>query len=155
MRTSPTAICTLCTNHVSCSWPHLFCLSPCLPPHNGRLDRFKVRNFLDPVHAWDPTLAFVMGGAVVFNLISFPRILAQPRPVCSPSFLVPTSKEVTRELVVGAAIFGAGEACQQCFMRNCALLFEQSRNQQPRTSLHSLGSIQASSSIRVCVLSVP
>ncbi|CAI5974692.1 unnamed protein product, partial [Closterium sp. NIES-64] len=75
---------------------------------SGMLNPAKVKAFLDPIHGWDPSLAFVMGGAVLFNLIAFHFVLKQRHPLLAPSFALPTRKEITKELVIGSAIFGLG-----------------------------------------------
>ncbi|CAI5955471.1 unnamed protein product [Closterium sp. NIES-64] len=61
-----------------------------------QLNPAKVKAFLDPIHGWDPSLAFVMGGAVLFNLIAFHFVLKQRHPLLAPSFALPTRKEITR-----------------------------------------------------------
>ncbi len=59
--------------------------------------------------AWDASLAFVMGGALLVTLIAFaitPR--AGRKPWAAPKFELPTRKEIDRKLVIGAALFGVG-----------------------------------------------
>lgn len=68
----------------------------------------RVIGFLDLTGNWDPTLAFVMGGAVAVTLISFRLILRWPTPVLSRTFVVPTRNNIDRPLIVGAALFGMG-----------------------------------------------
>ncbi|CAI5518564.1 unnamed protein product [Closterium sp. Naga37s-1] len=75
---------------------------------SGMLNPAKVKAFLDPIHGWDPSLAFVMGGAVLFNLVTFHLVLKQRHPLLAQSFSVPSRKDITKELVVGSAIFGLG-----------------------------------------------
>lgn len=71
-------------------------------------DPAKILNFLDFSGTWDPTLAFVMGGAVLVTLVSFRFILRQPSPVLSPRFFVPTRRDIDARLIGGSALFGAG-----------------------------------------------
>ena len=71
-------------------------------------DPAKILNFLDFSGTWDPTLAFVMGGAVLVTLVSFRFILRQPSPVLSPRFYVPTRRDIDARLIGGSALFGAG-----------------------------------------------
>lgn len=71
-------------------------------------DPAKILNFLDFSGTWDPTLAFVMGGAVLVTLVSFRFILRQPSPVLSPRFYVPTRGDIDARLIGGSALFGAG-----------------------------------------------
>ena len=83
---------------------------PALSLPAPRLNPLKVRAFLNPFHGWDPSLAFVMGGAVAVNLLLFRSILCEPQPVVCPAFCVPSNnRAITTDLVVGAAVFGIGE----------------------------------------------
>ncbi|HIF10617.1 MAG TPA: YeeE/YedE family protein [Sneathiellales bacterium] len=68
----------------------------------------KVQAFLDVVGAWDPSLIFVMGGAVVVSFFAFRVILRRPAPVLTPGFLLPTMKDIDKRLVGGSALFGIG-----------------------------------------------
>jgi uncharacterized membrane protein YedE/YeeE len=72
------------------------------------IDRERVLGFLDIIGNWDPTLAFVMGGAVLVTLISFRFILRRSRPLFGSKFYVPTRQDIDRNLVLGAALFGVG-----------------------------------------------
>jgi uncharacterized membrane protein YedE/YeeE len=59
--------------------------------------------------AWDASLAFVMGGALLVTLVAFavtPRI--GNKPWAAPRFELPTRKDIDGKLVVGAALFGMG-----------------------------------------------
>lgn len=68
----------------------------------------KVLNFLDVAGTWDPTLAFVMGGAVLVTAPFFHFILKRPHPIFSARFYVPTRKDIDARLVTGALVFGVG-----------------------------------------------
>lgn len=68
----------------------------------------KVLGFLDVTGQWDPTLALVLGGAVVTTLVSFRFILRRSQPVFDVNFKLPMRRDVDSQLVVGAAIFGVG-----------------------------------------------
>ena len=72
------------------------------------IDRDRVLGFLDVAGQWDPTLAFVLGGAVGVTLISFRFVLRQPHPILSPQFYLPTRRDIDRTLLIGAGIFGIG-----------------------------------------------
>ncbi|MGB3200866.1 MAG: YeeE/YedE family protein [Nodosilinea sp.] len=72
------------------------------------IDPQRVINFLDLAGQWDPTLAFVMGGAVLVTLISFRLVLRRPHPLLGSKFWVPTRSDIDRPLVLGAALFGVG-----------------------------------------------
>jgi uncharacterized membrane protein YedE/YeeE len=71
-------------------------------------DPARVTGFLDPAGAWDPTLVFVMGGALAVTSPGFALILRRPRPLLSAQFIRPTKKDIDAPLVGGAAIFGVG-----------------------------------------------
>ncbi len=68
----------------------------------------KVTNFLDLAGQFDPSLAFVMGGAVIVAFIGFRLVLVRARPVFAPSFNLPTSRTIDRRLLLGAGLFGIG-----------------------------------------------
>ena len=63
--------------------------------------------------AWDPSLAFVMGGALLVTLLAFavtPPTAQHPgrRPWLAPTFELPTRKDIDTRLVLGAVLFGVG-----------------------------------------------
>lgn len=68
----------------------------------------KVLAFLDVSGAWDPSLLFVLGGAVVLAAIAFHRILKRRRPVLDTDFHLTPSTKITGSLVLGSALFGVG-----------------------------------------------
>jgi len=75
---------------------------------SGMTNPEKVQGFLDLTGVWDPSLIFVMGGAVVVTLISFRFILKLSRPVFSEQFHMPSSTSIDTRLIIGAALFGTG-----------------------------------------------
>jgi uncharacterized protein len=74
----------------------------------GMSDPAKVLNFLDVRRSWDPSLAFVMGGAVIVTFIGYRLAWKRPRPIFDPYFHIPGNKVIDAKLIVGSAIFGAG-----------------------------------------------
>lgn len=68
----------------------------------------KVIGFLDVTGAWDYSLAFVMGGAVVVYGLIYQITKRMERPRYAAKFHLPTSKKIDGKLLVGAALFGAG-----------------------------------------------
>jgi uncharacterized membrane protein YedE/YeeE len=64
--------------------------------------------FLDVAGAWDPSLAFVMLGAIGTHALLLRAILARRTPVLAPRFALPTRREIDGRLVGGAALFGIG-----------------------------------------------
>ncbi len=68
----------------------------------------KVLDFLDLAGHWDPSLAFVMGGAVLVTLVAFRFVLRRPGPLAGDRFHLPTLTQLDRKLLGGAALFGIG-----------------------------------------------
>ena len=68
----------------------------------------KVLGFLDIAGDWDPSLAFVMGGAVVVGFLSFRLVLRRPAPVLAESFMLPARTDLDPRLRFGAGTFGVG-----------------------------------------------
>lgn len=72
------------------------------------IDRERVLGFLDLFGQWDPTLLFVLGGAVGVTVLSFRWILKMPHPIFAKSMVLPQKKNIDPPLVIGSAIFGVG-----------------------------------------------
>ncbi|KAB2711050.1 hypothetical protein FHW20_001511 [Ochrobactrum intermedium] len=76
---------------------------------SGMIDPARVTGFLNIASGhWDPSLAFVLGGAL---LVAIPGVLLQrrmARPVLGQFFHLPEKTEIDRRLIAGSAIFGAG-----------------------------------------------
>lgn len=68
----------------------------------------KVQAFLDLGGHWDPSLAFVMGGAVCVHFVAYRLIRRRPAPLFDTLFHVPSLNQIDARLVGGAAIFGVG-----------------------------------------------
>jgi uncharacterized membrane protein YedE/YeeE len=75
---------------------------------SGMVDPQKVIGFLDIAGAWDPTLALVMGGALVVAIPAFRLTFKRSQPILEDEFELPTKKELDASLLGGAAIFGVG-----------------------------------------------
>lgn len=75
---------------------------------SGMTNPSIVIGFLDIFGEWNYSLAFVMGGAIAVNLISFKYILSKPEPLCDTEHYVPTNTIIDKKLVIGSAIFGIG-----------------------------------------------
>ena len=71
-------------------------------------DPAKVVGFLDVAGAWDPSLAFVMVGAIGVHLLFLRYIRGIRAPRFAASFVTPSAAGLDRNLVTGAAIFGVG-----------------------------------------------
>ena len=68
----------------------------------------RVLAFLDVTGAWDPSLARVLGGALVPSGLAYVIRRRMTAPVVMPVFEVPAGAIIDRRLVIGAALFGAG-----------------------------------------------
>jgi uncharacterized membrane protein YedE/YeeE len=68
----------------------------------------RVLGFLDVAGAWDPTLAFVMGGALIPMAVAWRIAATRPAPVCGTAFPGPAAARLDTRLLGGAALFGAG-----------------------------------------------
>jgi uncharacterized membrane protein YedE/YeeE len=75
---------------------------------SGMTQPARVIGFLDPLGGWDPALAFVMAGAVVVYALAFRTIRRRNDPWFDTRFHVPSRRDIDRQLVVGAALFGIG-----------------------------------------------
>lgn len=75
---------------------------------SGMANPAKVLNFFDVTGTWDPSLAFVMGGALVVTFIGYRLILAKPEPVLDTRFHISTNRKIDAKLIAGSAIFGIG-----------------------------------------------
>ncbi len=75
---------------------------------SGMADPAKVLNFLDFTGTWDPSLAFVMGGAVVVAFIGYRLAFARGAPVAGGRFHLPAEDRIDGRLLSGAALFGLG-----------------------------------------------
>ena len=75
---------------------------------SGMTDARRVLGFLDVFGAFDPTLLFVLGGAVVTTTLLFRLVLRRGSPVLASSFHLSNLKHIDRRLLGGAALFGVG-----------------------------------------------
>lgn len=75
---------------------------------SGMTQPQKVVGFLDVFGAWDPSLMFVMIGAISVHFVTYKFIRRRPSPLLSADWKVPTKKEITPALVIGSLMFGVG-----------------------------------------------
>lgn len=75
---------------------------------SGMVNPAKVLAFLDVAGDWDPTLAFVMAGALAVTAPAFRVVLKRSEPWFAPRFALPTKTNLEPRLVLGAALFGIG-----------------------------------------------
>jgi uncharacterized protein len=74
----------------------------------------RVTAFLDFGGAWDPTLAFVMGGAIAVHAPLVRLIRARATPLYDTRFHLPARASIDAPLVIGAAVFGVGWGLSGC-----------------------------------------
>ena len=74
----------------------------------GMTDARRILGFLDVTGDFDPTLAFVLGGAVATTLLLFRPVLRRGRPLLADAFRLPEPRPVDSRLLVGSALFGIG-----------------------------------------------
>ncbi len=75
---------------------------------SGMADPQRVRGFLDIYGAWDPTLAFVMGGALIPMALAWAVQKRMAAPIADLRFSLPTRRDVDPSLIGGAVLFGVG-----------------------------------------------
>lgn len=77
---------------------------------SGMTQPQKIIAFLDVFGAWDPTLAFVMIGAILIHALVYKFVRKKSTPLFSSVWHVPQKNEITRSLIFGSFLFGAGWA---------------------------------------------
>ena len=75
---------------------------------SGMANPAKVLNFFDIAGTWDPSLAFVMGAALLVTAIGYGFVLKREKPICEAKFHLPTNRQLDLPLVAGSAVFGVG-----------------------------------------------
>ncbi|MCY7338474.1 MAG: YeeE/YedE family protein [Sphingomonas bacterium] len=75
---------------------------------SGMTDPARVRGFLDVFGRWDPTLVFVIGGAVIVMAIAWRIQARMRRPLFGEKFSLPDRSDLDRGLLIGSALFGVG-----------------------------------------------
>ncbi|WP_297616199.1 DUF6691 family protein [uncultured Roseicyclus sp.] len=75
---------------------------------SGMANPAKVINFFDVAGSWDPSLAFVMGGALVVTAVGYRIVFGRARPLFEGRFVLPTARNLDARLIGGSAVFGVG-----------------------------------------------
>ena len=75
---------------------------------SGMTNPAKILAFLDLAGNWDPSLIFVMGGAVLIGLVAFYLAKKRTQSFLGGAMHIPTRRDIDRPLVVGSAMFGVG-----------------------------------------------
>ncbi len=74
----------------------------------GMINPAKIFNFFDVAGTWDPSLAFVMGGALIVTAIGYRLVWKRQAPIFDATFHLPTRKDLDPTLIGGSALFGVG-----------------------------------------------
>ena len=74
----------------------------------GMTEPLKVKGFLDLAGAWDPSLAFVMAGAIALAAVAFALAKRRQRSWTGTPFDIPTNRSIDGRLVAGGILFGIG-----------------------------------------------
>ena len=75
---------------------------------SGMADPSKVLGFLDLAGAWDPSLAFVMAGAIAVGVVAFAVARRRTASFLGAEMKLPTARQIDRRLVAGSVVFGIG-----------------------------------------------
>lgn len=75
---------------------------------SGMTQPQKVISFLDIFGAWDPSLMFVMMGALAVHAVVYPLIVRRRKPLLAAEFQIPKKREIDFKLIGGAMLFGLG-----------------------------------------------
>ena len=75
---------------------------------SGMTDPSKVVGFLDLAGRWDPSLGFVMGGAILVGLVAFRFASGRDKSLLGDVMRLPTASQIDRRLVLGGFAFGTG-----------------------------------------------
>ena len=75
---------------------------------SGMTEPARVLGFLDFFGAWDPTLAFVMMGAIGTHAVLYRMVTRRMKPVLAAEFSIPKKRDLDQPLILGSALFGVG-----------------------------------------------
>lgn len=75
---------------------------------SGMLNPARVQGFLDIFGAWDPSLAFVLGGAVIVAFIGVQAMKRMRHPAFDGRFHLPENRRIDAPVIIGSALFGLG-----------------------------------------------
>lgn len=75
---------------------------------SGMINPAKIMNFFDLFGTWDPSLAFVMGGALLVTAIGYRLVFKRGAPLLDTRFHVPSGRRIDSPLLAGSAVFGIG-----------------------------------------------
>ncbi|MEX8500760.1 DUF6691 family protein [Leptothrix ochracea] len=74
----------------------------------GMTNPLKIQNFLDLFGTWDPSLGFVMSGAIAVGVFAFAAAKRRERSWTGEHIELPTNRTIDTRLILGGVLFGAG-----------------------------------------------
>ncbi len=74
----------------------------------GMTQPHKIIGFLDILGDWDPSLVFVMAGAVAVHILAYRLMGKRGRPMFESQWYLPSAKDISMPLIIGSGIFGIG-----------------------------------------------
>jgi uncharacterized membrane protein YedE/YeeE len=75
---------------------------------SGMANPAKVQNFLDLAGTFDPSLIFVMIGAIAVTFLGYRLALQRQRPILTERFSLPAARDIDANVILGPALFGIG-----------------------------------------------
>ena len=75
---------------------------------SGMANPAKILNFFDIAGSWDPSLAFVMGGALTIAAIGFRLVWRSAKPLAADTFQILANQRIDKRLMLGSGLFGIG-----------------------------------------------
>ncbi len=75
---------------------------------SGMTDPTKVTGFLDIAGTWNPSLIFVMGGAILIAMVAFRIAGTRTHALLGGAMHLPTARQIDKRLILGGVIFGIG-----------------------------------------------
>ena len=75
---------------------------------SGMTDPGKIIGFLDIFGAWDPSLAFVMMGAIAVGFVAFALAKKRTTTILGGALRLPTASHIDKRLIIGSTVFGVG-----------------------------------------------
>ena len=75
---------------------------------SGMANPAKILNFFDIAGSWDPSLAFVMGGALTIAAIGFRLVWRSAKPLAADTFQIRANQRIDKRLMLGSGLFGIG-----------------------------------------------
>jgi len=75
---------------------------------SGMVNPAKILNFFDIAGTWDPSLIFVMAGALAVTMVGYRLAWQRPSPMFAATYHLPSANQIDARLIGGSALFGLG-----------------------------------------------